>query len=244
MGLSSGRVVANFAMRTMPCDMLTLAVGRSHIIPTIRPDFCRRRQPKKVAPHKRRLLPARQAAMAGHGQATLLVWAKPSAPPAAAAAATAALPFPADAAVEYVRNEYFNDANRLSELHANEWPWTVWAAALYKEHVDPAGALSNTEIVEVATAMRVAVERWAGKCTTNACGVSLHSKCDFRHRTAFMPAQASQKSAAVHSSCADGACKRSRRWNEAENSIPARRRRRHVATFACHVATIAGDGRD
>jgi hypothetical protein len=26
-----------------------------------------------------------------------------------------------------------------------------------------------------------------------------------------------QKSATVHSSCADGACKRSRRWNEAEN---------------------------
>ena len=132
-----------------------------------------------------------------------------------------------------MRNEYFNDANRLSELHANEWPWTVWAAALYKEHVDPAGALSNTEIVEVATGAEL-----------GACGVSLHSKCDFRHRTAFMPAQASQKSAAVHSSCADGACKRSRRWNEAENSIPARRRRRHVATFACHVATIAGDGRD
>jgi len=105
--------------------------------------------------------------MAGHGQATLLVWAKPSAPPAAAAAATAALPFPADSAVEYVRNEYFDEANMLSELHANEWPWTRWADALYKQQVDPNGALSNAEVVEVAMALRVAVERWAGKCTTN-----------------------------------------------------------------------------
>ena len=105
--------------------------------------------------------------MAGHGQATLMGWAKPSAPPAAAAAATAALPFPADAAVEYVRNEYFDEHNKLSELHASEWPWTLWAAALYKQHVNPDGALPNAEVVEVATAMRVAVERWAGKCTTN-----------------------------------------------------------------------------
>ena len=105
--------------------------------------------------------------MAGHGQATLMGWAKHSAQPAAAAAATAALPFPADAAVEYVRNEYFDEHNKLSELHASEWPWTLWAAALYKQHVNPDGALPNAEVVEVATAMRVAVERWAGKCTTN-----------------------------------------------------------------------------
>ena len=47
-------------------ERLEMNLGVYHIVPTIRPDFCRRRRPKKVAPHKRRLLPARSAAQGCH----------------------------------------------------------------------------------------------------------------------------------------------------------------------------------
>ena len=43
-----------------------VSIGTYHKIPTIRPDFCRRRRPEKVAPHKRRLLPARPAVQGCH----------------------------------------------------------------------------------------------------------------------------------------------------------------------------------
>ena len=53
--------------RTQICKPArSVYIGLSHIIPTMRPDFCRRRRPGKVAPHKRRLLPARPAAQGCH----------------------------------------------------------------------------------------------------------------------------------------------------------------------------------
>ena len=170
-------------------------------------------------------------------------WAKPSAPPAAAAAATAALPFPADAAEEYVRNKYFDEANMLSELHASEWLWTLWVTALYKQHVDR--LLSLQQHVQQTTGereggLRGGVNDGAVPATgaeLGACGVSLHSKCDFSHRAASMPALMRHKRAPPYTALAQTARERSRRWNQTENSILARRRRRHVATFA-------GDGRD
>ena len=95
--------------------------------------------------------------MAQAGRSSLRAWVT-AAPPAAAA--PPALPFAVGLVVDKARNEWDNEDNALKEEHVSKWPWGLWDDDLARDHLGKApGMLSNQEVIDLAAAVRAAVEK-------------------------------------------------------------------------------------